>query len=579
MRRVRGLTAFAAAGLTATLALAACAGEQGNGDDGTPSWDACVDDPNGCNSGEVAAGGEVTWGFEQEQASWNVNTSTGNTFELTQMMDKLLVDTGDFQPDGTWAWDLDLLAEEPTLTSEEPQSWTYQIRPEAKWNDGTDITAEDFTFLWKHNSGNTDVCPACDPPSSAGFEVIDTIEGSDNGKTVTVTLQPGAKFAEWQFLFTDLYPAHIAAQQGDLNTPEGMQAASDYFSETQPTYSGGPYQVVQADLSQQIILEPNPGWYGEAPLLETVTYRIVTEQDALVTAMSSGEIDGSGAQPNPDMVQQIDAMGGVLSHVGAGYEWEHIDLNVENQWLADPELRKAIFTAIDVNNINERTFASFFPEVSQKTNHLFLADDPNFQDHITGTGQGTGDEAAALDILTAAGYTMEGDQLTLDGQPVGPLRFVHTEGNALRATTAQLVQQDLAELGIEVTIETTADLGGTLVEGDFDLMIFAWVGNPAFQTSGDQFWHSESDSNYMSYSNPEVDRLVKDALNQIDLAVVADLLNQANALVVQDAVSLPIADKPVYAFVRDTYLNVRPNFTNAGTPYNVNQWGTTAAAE
>src|SRR5690606_22223223 len=138
----------------------------------------------------------------------------------------------------------------------------------------------------------------------------------------------------------------VAEAQGfDLDTPEGMTQASEYFAETQPTYSGGPYQVAEADLREQIILEPNPSWYGDGPYLDRVVFRIITEQDALVTAMNSGEIDGSSPQPSPDMVSQIGAMPGVLSQVGPGFQWEHIDLNLENQWLADPALRKAIFTA------------------------------------------------------------------------------------------------------------------------------------------------------------------------------------------------------------------------------------------
>ncbi|HEY8471962.1 MAG TPA: ABC transporter family substrate-binding protein [Natronosporangium sp.] len=582
MRITKRLASFAAVGLSATLALTACAGEEGGSSgDGAPSWDACADDPNGCNSGEPAPGGEIVWAFEQEQASWNNLTSSGNTFALSQMLDKILVDTGEFLPDGSWAWDLDLLQEEPQLVSEDPQSWTYRIRPEAKWSDGTDITVDDFIFLWRHNSGDPEHCTECNPASSAGFSQIESIEGTDNGKTVTVTLKPGEKFAEWQFLFTDMYPAHVAEAQGfDLDTPEGMTQASQYFAETQPTWSGGPYQVAQADLRQQIILEPNPNWYGEGPVLETVTYRIITEQDALVTALNSGEIDGSRPQPNPDMVQQIDAMEGMLSYVDAGYEWEHIDLNLENQWLRDVELRRAIFTAIDVNNVLNRTVASFYPDAEPKTNYLFLPNSEYHQDHITGTGHGSGDVQAAMDILTAAGYTLEGDQLmTPEGEPVGPLRFVHTEGNQLRATTAQLVQENLAEIGIPVTIETTADLGATLASGDFDIMIFAWVGSPAFQASGQQFWDSESDSNFGHYSNPEVDRLVREALNQSDLAAVADLLNQAQAIVASEAYSLPLLDRPVYAFVRDDYVNVRPNFTNEGVPYNIHEWGLAASAE
>ena len=585
MHITRRLAGFAAVGLAAALALAACADEGGDGgDDGaTPSWDDCADDPNNCNSGETAQGGQIVWAFEQEQASWNQQTATGNTFVLAQIVDRFLPSTGRFLPDGTWEWNLDLLAAEPQLTSEEPQTWVYQIRPEAKWNDGTDITADDFIWLWKHNAADPDLCDGCDPAGSGGYDAMESVVGSDNGKTVTVTLKEGQKFAEWQFLFTQMYPAHIAAAQGfDLDTPEGMKQSSDYFAETQPTYSGGPFQVAQADLRQQIILERNPNYYGDPAPLDQITFRIITEQDALVTAMSSGEIDGAGPQPNQDMVTQISQMPNVLSHVGAGYQWEHLDLNLENEFLADVELRRAIFTAIDINNINQRTFASFFPDVEQKMNHLFLKTDPYYVDHISGTGQGSGDVQAAMDILTAAGYTLEGDQLmTPEGEPVGPLRFVHTEGNQLRATTAQLVQEDLAEIGIPVTIETTADLGLTLAEGDFDIMIFAWVGSPAFQTSGNQFWACEGGGNYGHYCNEEVDRLVNEALNQIDLADVADLLNQAMEIVVNEAYVLPISDKPVYAFANADYLNIRPNFTNSGVPYNAEEWGlaATAAAE
>jgi peptide/nickel transport system substrate-binding protein len=579
----RRLAGFAAVGLTAVLALAACADDGEGGQDAVPSWDDCEGDIDGCNAGETQDGGQIVWAFEQQQASWNQQTATGNTFVLAQIVDRFLPSAGDFAPSGAWLWNLDLLAEEPQLTSEDPQTVVYQIRPEAKWSDGTDITADDFAWVWKHNAGPDGPCPDCDPASDGGYNQIESVEGTDNGKTVTVTLRPGEKFAEWQFLFTQMYPAHIAEAQGfDLDTPEGMKESSDYFGETLPTYSGGAFQVAEADLRQQIILERNPNYYGDPAPLEQITFRIVTEQDALVTAMSSEEIDGASPQPNPDMVQQVGAMPGVLSRVDTGFQWEHLDLNLENEWLSDVELRRAVFTAVDINNINERTFASFFPDVKQKTNHLFREEDTDYhEDIITGTGQGTGDADAALEILTAAGYELVDGTLTLDGEQVGPIRFVHTEGNQLRATTAQLVQQDLAEIGIEVTIETTADLGLTLSEGDFDVMIFAWVGSSAFQTSGQQFWHSEGGGNYGKCSNPEVDRLTTEALNQIDLAVVADLLNEAAAIVVGEACVLPIADKPVYAFVRDDYLNVRPNPTNSGSPYNAEEWGlaATAAAE
>src|SRR5262249_42668510 len=136
--------------------------------------------------------------------------------------------------------------------------------------------------------------------------------------------------------------------------------------------------------------------------------------------------------------------------------------------------------------------------------------DPHYKDVVSGTGQGSGDVEKAKKILTDAGYKIEGGKLvTKTGEAVPPLRIRHTKGNQLRQTTAELVQAALKNIGIDVKIEITETLGKTLSTHDFDMIIFAWVGSPLFQSGAEQQWVTDGGGNYGKYSNPEVDKLVK----------------------------------------------------------------------
>jgi peptide/nickel transport system substrate-binding protein len=88
-------------------------------------------------------------------------------------------------------------------TSEDPQTIVYKIKQDAAWSDGTPVSADDFIYLWKNSNGsNKDI----DVASTAGYDRIQSVEGSDNGKTVTVVYKE--PFAEWKGIFTGILPAH-----------------------------------------------------------------------------------------------------------------------------------------------------------------------------------------------------------------------------------------------------------------------------------------------------------------------------------------------------------------------------------
>lgn len=575
-RRLAGLASVATA---VVLLTAGCPSTSTKPDDGDLTGFAqCAEQPLECNSGQTRPGGEIVWYMEQDIATWNINSDDGGHFPTTQMLNGLIPGAYYAGPDLVPHWNSDLLVEEPTITAESPQTVVYKIRPEAVWSDGTPIGAEDFIYQFK--TRNTRDCPACGTASSSGYDIMDSVVGSDNGKTVTVTFQAGKAFPDWQQVFGEIYPAHLAKANGGVDTPEQLAASWEYFKTTQPTWSGGPMVIESYTEGQQLITVPNDRWYGKVqPALEKVIFKITTDQSSFVPALQNDELQGGYPLPNQDMVSQISQLTGYHTYIGHGLNWEHIDLNLQNTFLRDKALREAIFKAIDVPGIIARTVGQYDPGAKPLGSHNFFPGSPHYRDVVTPTGAGSGDIEAAKQVLTAAGYQGVGSALrTPTGEEV-TLRFRHTAGNQARATTAELTQAKLRELGIPVSIETTEDLSGTLANGDYDLIVFAWIGTPYPFQGAQQLWGTDSGSNFGRWANPAAEDLINQAASQLDLDHGAELLNQANELMAADYYVLPLFQRPTYIVVKSDYVNIRDNATSSGPTYNLQEWGFKATAQ
>jgi peptide/nickel transport system substrate-binding protein len=404
---------------------------------------------------------------------------------------------------------------------------------------------------------------------------MESVVGSDDDKTVTVTFS--SPYPDWKSLFPFLYPAHVAEKAGDLRTPVGLAAAFDTFRKQPPTWSGGPYKISEQTPDVSVTLVPNPRWYGDPkPALDKVIFQIIEDQAQHALALRNKEVLALTSQPNADLVQQMQSLPGVNFNLSKGPSWEHVDLNLTNKWLKEAPLRQAIFTAINRQGIIDRTVGSFFKNAEPLNNHIFMPGTKGYQDNVTASGQGSGDVEKAKKILTDAGYKLTGDKLVdPSGAPVDPLRFRYTGGNQLRQQTAELIQADLAKIGVTMAIEPTADLGNTLSTGDFDLIIFGWVGTPFLSDKKDLFT-TDSGGNYGHWSNKEADALVEEAIKTFDEDKARDLFNRMDELMVKDAYNLPLFQKPVFLAVYSDFVNVRNNPTAAGPAYNIEEWGTKA---
>jgi peptide/nickel transport system substrate-binding protein len=571
MRTSKRLVGLVAVGAASLLVLSACGkGNTGSSTENntSTSFADCATKPLDCNGGNTKQGGTITYTIEKTITGWNLNDTDSNTFDFQEVLDGVLpagpfINTPDLKP--TLNKDMMVSAE---MTSTSPQTIVYKIKPEAVWNDGTPIGLDDFVYSWQTQNG-TD-CKDCAAASNAGYDQIDKVTGSDGGKTVTVTFKTA--YADWQGLFGNLYPAAVAKQHGDL------AASWKWFNETVPTYSGGPFVISDYQKDTSVTETPNPKWYGKTKSkLDKLVFRIITDQKQEVPALQNNEVQAIYPQPNADIVNQVKQISGVQYTLGKGLVWEHLDLNLKNTALADTKLRQAIFTAVDRKAIIDKTIGQFVPGAAPLNSHNFVPGQDGYKDMITSTGQGTGNVDKAKQILTGAGYTGVGTALkTPSGQDV-TLRISYTQGNVLRQQTCELIQSELAGLGIKVNVTPIASLGKTLASGNYDIIIFAWVGTPFPFAGAQQLWGSTSESNYGHWVNTDSDKLLSDAASQTDKKKAIQDLNDADQIMSNDAYVLPLFQKPTFLAAYSNIANIRDDATQTGPPYNVQEWGLRAS--
>jgi peptide/nickel transport system substrate-binding protein len=566
----------------AVLLLGACTG-------GTPKpsptatmgFADCERNPTTCNGGDIKLGGAYTYGLERPIANWNVNSVDGNTPATQQALSGLLPQVFKVDPQGVLKLNEDLVSS-ADITNQNPETIVYKIRPDAVWSDGLPISADDFAFAWKQNSGNPAHCTACAPASTAGYDVIKSIVGSDGGKTVTMTLIDGKTYGDWKgnFSTAGLYPSHLATKQGfDLAKPEGVAAAADWFAKTVPTWSGGPYQIESFTRDQSLVLKKNDKWFGKVkPSLDHITFKFVLDPAAILPAVRDKQLTGMSPQPTAALVTGVQGVPGVIHEVGESYTWEQLSLNLRNKYLADPVLRRAAFTAVNVKTVIDKTYGALDKNLKPLGSHNFLPGDAGYKDVVGATGQGSGAADKAKKLLTDAGYKLDNGRLTTrTAEAVPPMRLRFDKGNPMHATAADQIAAALKAIGVEARVDPADDLAQALTTGDYDLVLTELTNTPLYQGAPERRWSTGAPLNHGAYTNPELDRLLHSAAADVDAKHAADTLNQADELLTKDAYVLPLMQRPTLTFTYSEYANIRDNPSVWGPTYNIGEWGQRAA--
>jgi peptide/nickel transport system substrate-binding protein len=558
--------AFATAAAAASLVVAACGGSS------TSS--------TGSGSAPAKSGGTATFALDEDVAGFNVLQANDNEFVLQEINDQIWPQAFLTPPKLTPTLNTDLLTS-ATVTSTSPQTVVYKINPKAVWSDGTPISAADFIYNWQANSGSSAYKDkggaAYLAASTAGYNDIKSVTSSDGGKTATVVFT--APYSDWRALFSPMIPAHIAQKVGFNN---GFQTFGPAVQ-----VSGGPYEIQSYTKGEDLVEVRNPKWWGTPGKLSKIVFRFILDDSQQPPAIQNGEANvvnpALAALSYYDSVKNIP---GFTTKVDAGLEFQHMDFNESNPYLANVNVRHAIAWGTNRQQMIDRIVSPMDPSIKPLNNRLWMATQPAYQD--TSAGYGAYDPAKAKAALQAAGMTMGSDGYfhpnfgPLKGQDL-TLNISTTSGVEVRAQIEQLFQASMKNIGIKINVknfDANTFFGTVLPKGEYDIGEFAWVLTP-FDSANQPIYCSYTNAavcgnNWVHYANPTVDKLFTQASSTIDPTQSAAIYNQIDTILWKDMVTLPLFQQPDLTGYSTKLAGVQPNTSSVGVTWNAQAWSNSA---
>lgn len=412
----RGLRLAAGAAVVA-LAVAACGG--------------------GSSGGQVKEGGVFRLGTSSGIDSLNPfvaqQSDAYTTFEyiypeLVQYNPQL-----QFAPDFARSWQV----------SPDGLTWTFHTQPGAKWSDGKPLTAADaawtFSTILKYQAGAT--------ANSAGYVAHMKSASAPNPDTLVLTYGKPVANVLSQVQQVPILPEHIWAK---FATGDGK--ALTRFANNAPIVSGGPFILVKYAPKQVALLRRNPGFYGPKPHIDGLGLQYFGTEDAMVTALKGGQLDGIETPVPPTAVATLKAAHFVVSS-STGDSFDDLIINSNPQQdprhkeLLSPLLRQAFDYAVDRQAIvatsllgHGKPGGSIIPPVTGHWSDPAIKPTPF-------------DLAKAGQLLDQAGYKMGANGVRIaNGHPMSYTVIMPSDiSNGYGSRSFQIIQSDFRKIGVQLT--------------------------------------------------------------------------------------------------------------------------------
>ena len=348
-----------------------------------------------------------------------------------------------------------VLTGEADLKTSPKQVVTYHINPKAVWSDGQPITSTDFFYTWDQIANGKDIY------DTTGYSQIASVDHTDPHTAVVTFSTP---YPDWKVLFGGFYgilPSHILqGQDRDAMMKDGY------------TWSGGPWMMDHWTKTQEVVLKPNPSYWGKKPNLDSVTFKFITDTAAEQQDFKSGQVMAIYPQAQPGQ-EALKGQPGTSFDAVTGLSYEALWINVDKAPLNDQAVRQALAYATDRNAIVSQLFAPIQPDI-KPIQSIFT---PAFGSVYT-----TPFDKYKLDLnqvntlMTGAGWAKGSDGIWAKGGTKASLELKTTTGNKRRALTAQLLQSQWQAAGFQLTVtpeKAGVLFGQDLPSGNFQIGLYA----------------------------------------------------------------------------------------------------------
>ena len=392
-------------------------------------------------------------------------------------------------------------------------TYVYQIRDDVTFSDGSAMTMDDVLYSLERTRNP-------DTASYLGwmFDNVASIEQTGDWELTVTLSQPDAT---WQYV-PGTTACHIiskahAEEVGDkLGTPEGGLVGT------------GPYKYVSWQNGTSVELTRNENYWGDdAGYFDNLTFKIIIEDTTRVTALQTGDVDCTVAPPE-SMLDVLKSDENLTLTASPGFGVTFLAFNTQKAPFDDANVRNAIYSAIDLDTIYETLIKDAGEPSTALPNStaLFGSEPEAWNDYLNNAPKHTYDVENAKALLAEAGYA--------DGFECA----ITISDNSLRNTIALAIQEQLAEIGITVTInkvstdEHTAYQFGEILDADglrdYDMIMAGWEADyPDPSGNLQPLCQGGNSSNAADYNNEEVTSLINQQAQLSDPAARNDLMFQA----------------------------------------------------
>jgi peptide/nickel transport system substrate-binding protein len=399
--------------------------------------------------------------------------------------------------------------------SEDGTTFTFHLREDNTFADGTPLTAHDFKYTFDRaftGPGYIGVLAPFMAVSSA-----DAITVIDDYTLQIQTDQPAA-LVETVVGFQVL--GAISQATSEEHATEDDPWAEEWYRAN--SNSSGAYSISEWTPGEEYVFEPNPNyWRGEDFFQNSgVTFRIVADAEERAQLLLDGEVDIALGLPFGEL-RDLARNPDLTVHAIPSTRLYHLGMNNNVAPFDDVRVRQAISMAIPYNALIENVLSGFG---TQPTSPVSVGMEGHTSDFWT-YGDADLDDAIALleDAGLGDGFELE---LTIPAE------------DQTRIDAADWIQAGLSRIGIDVSINAvpTAEFSELINSHELPFFIqewYSWGNDPFFQLTFNL--QCGSFPNYVNYCNEEVDDLIAQGTFSRDDDEREDLIRRAQEIIVEDA--------------------------------------------
>ncbi len=491
----------------------------------------------------------IGWGGSPD----TLNPGTAILFEAYDLFELVYDSMFDLQLDGTYtpglteSWDV----------SDDGTLWTFKIRQSVKFHDGEPLTAEDIVFSYNFYQSHEDF-----PYLPVYTEYFESVEAPDDS-TVVITLSEAIPNMESQLVFLYVLPEHIWAEHDDPT------AAVEF--ENDDMIGSGPFKMVEYKQGEFVHLAAVKDHFLTPPKIDEVVFQTFDNQDALVQALVTGQVDMITEMPNTAVPTLRNAQN-VQLVTGAPLAPELNDI-IPNQTtpgtcpdedgvcsghlaLRDRNVRLALAHATDKQKIIDVVLLGLgTPGLTLIPDGLGVWYNDSIQDYAF-------DIDEANRILDEAGYAdTDGDGVRQMPDGTNPLdfRLYWNNDSATNPRIAELLAETWGQIGVKLqpqALDPDALTSVCCPTFDFDIILWGWGSDPdpGFLLSVHLTDEIPTGNSETGYSNPEYDALYAQQATELDPDKRREIVWKMQEILHQDVVYIiPYYDEAVQAYRTDRF--------------------------